>query len=191
MTARTHDLGAFTGLTWILATQQIPSMSVATAFVGLGAVLLGATAPDLDEPTAGFWYRLPAGSIIGRIVHPFLGGHRMISHSLIGLALIGIGMRYLLQAINPILLVDMGVVWNAFMIGYISHLFMDMFTKEGVPLLFPLPLHVGIPPFRFLRIPTGGMAEKSIIFPGLLVLNGYIIWTNYETFFRFAAALGK
>ena len=71
MTGRTHDLSAFTMLTLVVATQPLPAMRLATIFVALGANILGAITPDLDQPTAQFWRGLPTGSIIGRIIHPF------------------------------------------------------------------------------------------------------------------------
>ena len=55
--------------------------------------------------------------------------------------------------------------------GFVSHLIMDTFTKEGVPWLFPIPIRFGIPPFSFLRLKTGGMLEKTFVFPGLILLN--------------------
>jgi inner membrane protein len=64
--------------------------------------------------------------------------------------------------------VDKNIIFLSFMIGFISHLVMDMLTKEGVPLLFPLPIHFGFPPFKFLRIRTNGIAENLLITPGII-----------------------
>lgn len=68
------------------------------------------------------------------------------------------------------------------MIGYISHLVADTFTREGVPWLFPIPWKIGIPPFSFLRIETGGLVEKSFVFPILLMSNIVIYYTHYNKF---------
>ncbi len=182
MTGRTHDLAAFTALNLIVATQSIPQMSLATVIVAVSANLVGGLAPDIDQPTADLWNRLPGGSVVGRMVTPMLGGHRFISHSILGIVAFGFGLNWLLQAIKNVLIVDMNVVWWAFMIGFISHLLMDMLTREGVPWLFPLPIHFGIPPFKFLRIPTGGLIEKSIIFPALMIGNIYIYYHYHDRF---------
>lgn len=182
MTGRTHDLAAFTTLTIMVATQELPAMRLATVFVALAANILGAITPDLDQPTAQFWRDMPVGSIIGRIVHPLLGGHRLISHSLLGMAVIGYLLKLLLGRVGLVLLVDMNIVWWAFMLGYFSHLLVDTITKEGVPWLFPLPVRFGFPPFKALRITTGAWTEKFIIFPGLLILNGYLIYYHYSAF---------
>ena len=182
MTGRTHDLAVFTALSIVAATNSVPQMSLGTLLVALSANFIGGLAPDVDQPTADLWHRIPAGSIIGRLITPLLGSHRYISHSIIGVYIIGFLLRIFLDNLHKILLVDMTIVWWAFMIGYISHLFMDIFTTEGVPLLFPIPLRFGIPPFRFLRMKTGGMMEKTIVFPGLLLLAGYVYYLHYSKF---------
>lgn len=182
MTGRTHDLAAFAALSYVVATQPLPHFTLATGIVALSANLIGGLAPDIDQPTATLWYRLPAGNIIGRVVHPLLGGHRFISHSLLGIFLFGVVLKFFLDAISTILIVDMSMVWWAFMIGYVSHLIMDTFTRDGVPWLFPIPVNFGIPPFKAMRFKTGGVMEKSLIFPGLMVITGYIYYAHYSTF---------
>ncbi len=185
MTGRTHDLAAFTALNLVIISQPLPEMSLATAIVAFGANMIGGLAPDIDQPTADLWRRLPAGTIFGKLLSPILGGHRFISHSIVGIFLFGIGLRFLLDKISPVLLVNMDLVWWSFMVGFISHLIMDTFTKEGVPWVFPIAWHIGIPPLKFFRITTGGMLEKSVVFPGLLLLDGYLIYTNYAKYLDF------
>jgi inner membrane protein len=185
MTGRTHDLAAFTALNLVLISQPLPQMGLATAIVSLGANMIGGLAPDIDQPTADLWRRLPAGTIFGKLLSPILGGHRFISHSILGIFLFGYGASFLLKTISTVLLVDMRFVWWSFMIGFISHLIMDTFTKEGVPWLFPIPFRFGFPPLKFLRIKTGGLLEKSLIFPGLLILNGYLIYQYYPLYWDF------
>ncbi len=185
MTGRTHDLAAFTALSYILATQLIHPMSLGTAIVALSANLVGGLTPDIDQPTADLWRRLPAGSIFGKLLAPLLGGHRFLSHSIIGIVIFGWGFSFLLKLAGHTLIVNQQIVWSAFMIGFISHLIMDTFTREGVPWLFPIPFHFGIPPLKFLRIKTGGLIEKAIIFPGLLLVNGYLYYIHHHTILLF------
>jgi inner membrane protein len=185
MTGRTHDLAAFTALSFIIATQPLSQMSLATGIVALSANMIGGLAPDIDQPTADLWRRIPLGTIAGKVLSPLLGGHRFISHSVAGIFLFGFLSRWSLDQMSHVLLVNMNIVWFCFMVGFLSHLVMDTFTKEGVPWLFPIPVRLGIPPFKFLRIKTGGLIEKSIIFPGLIVLNGYLYWSHYQTFLTF------
>lgn len=178
MTGRTHDLAAFTALSYLLLTHPLQDMSIATVIVTFSANMIGGLTPDIDQPTADLWHKLPAGSFFGKLLSPLLGGHRFISHSLFGIVLFGLGVKYLLSLASSVLLVDMQIVWYAFMIGYISHLLIDTLTKEGVPWLFPIPIRLGVPPLRFLRIKTGGIIEKSIIFPSLVVFTIYLYFTH-------------
>ena len=113
---------------------------------------------------------------------PFLGGYRFISCSFLGVFLFGAVTWYLFQLMGTIVLVDMGVVWTAFMVGFISHLLIDTLTKEGVAWLFPLPLHFGFPPLKALRLKTSGVVEKSVIFPGLMFVNVWIYSAHYKVF---------
>ena len=147
--------------------------------------MIGGLAPDIDQPTAKLWHDMRGGTIIGKIVQPLLGGHRYISHSLIGLLLFGSVSWFVLDKLKTVLLVDMSIVWWSFIIGFVSHLVMDTFTEEGVPWLFPIPFRFGFPPLRFLRPKTGGVVEKSFVFPMLLLINVYLFYTHYHKFLDF------
>ena len=171
MIARTHDLAAITGLTIVAVFVPLPSLSLATILTALLANQLGGIAPDIDQPTAPFWRNLPVGGFFGRFLTKMLGGHRFLTHSLIGVALAGFLVNLLLTAIHPILPnVQMEIVWWAFMIGMVSHLVMDSFTKEGVPWLLPIPVKFGFPPLKRFRITTGKALETFVVFPALVVL---------------------
>lgn len=185
MTGRTHDLAALTALTVVIATQPLSPISIGTLFTAIAANLIGAAAPDLDQPTGKLWRKFPAGTIIGKILNPFFGAHRSISHSLLGVIIFAFISRELLRYINTFLLVDMDIVWLAFILGLLSHLIADTLTKEGVPWLFPIPFRFGFPPLRRLRITTGKILESSFVFPLLLLFNAYIIYSNYEKFWDF------
>lgn len=185
MTGRTHDLAAFTAVNLILTTQALPPISLSTALVSLGACFIGGLAPDIDTATSSFWQKIPAGTFMGRILHPLFRGHRLISHSILGLIIFGLIMKWLLGLASATLLVNMDIVWWAFMIGLISHLIMDSLTQEGVPWLFPIPIRFGFPPLRAFRINTGGLLEKILIFPSLLILNGYLFYSFYQTYINF------
>lgn len=180
MTARTHDLAAITALSVIILNQPARHVSVTAAILIVLANQIGGIAPDIDQPTAPFWRNLPIGGFIGRIIDKMLGGHRFITHSLLGLFLVGFLLDMLLNLLTPIMpSVDTGYVWWAFMIGMLSHLVMDTFTKEGVPWLLPIPFKFGIPPIRSLRITTGKWLEKSLFFV-LLIFNVWYIQAHYQ-----------
>ncbi len=181
MTGRTHDLAAFTALSFVIVTHPLPQITLATGLVALVSNLIGGIAPDIDQPTAPFWRNLPIGGVVGRVFTPLIGGHRFISHSLIGVVVFGVGWHFLLQILKPSFPnLNMTIIWWAFMIGFVSHLLMDTITREGVPWLLPIPVKIGIPPTKAFRVQTGGIVEKFIIFPGLIALAGYIFYTNYS-----------
>lgn len=179
MTGRTHDMAAFTAISFIVATQPLEKMTLATAFVAFTANMLGALAPDIDQPTGALWKKIRFGSLLGKLIYPIFGGHRHISHSILGLIFFGVVSKVILMLISSVLIVDIDIVWWAFMIGAVSHLATDIFTYEGIPLLFPLPIRFGIPPLRALRFKTGGIIEKGFVFPGLILLNLYIFYSNH------------
>lgn len=180
MTGRTHDLAAFTALTYVIATHSLPHMTLATALVAFSANMIGGLAPDIDQPTAKLWRDMRGGSILGKIVQPLLGGHRYISHSIIGIILFGLFADFVLTITKDVLIVNKEIVWWSFMIGFLSHLLMDTFTEEGVPWLFPIPFRFGFPPLRIFRPKTGGVVEKSFVFPMLLIINIYLFYNSYH-----------
>lgn len=185
MTGRTHDLVAFTALSYLALSQPMQHLSLGTMIFAFTANMIGGLTPDIDQPTAKLWHELPAGSVFAKIISPLFGGHRFISHSIIGIILFGFLSHLALQLASHTILVDMHIVWWSFMIGYISHLVMDTITHEGVPWLFPIPWKIGIPPIKALRIKTGGIVEKAIIFPGFVLLTLYLYYTHYTQLITF------
>jgi membrane-bound metal-dependent hydrolase YbcI (DUF457 family) len=187
MTGRTHDLAAFTLLNAYFVLMPLIPMTLATFVVTIGANFVGGLAPDLDQSTSTLWKQLRGGRLFGTILSPILGGHRLISHSFVGLGLAGWLFNLFLNLISEVLIVDINIVWWGFMFGIISHLLTDALTREGIPLFFPLPLNFGFPPIKRLRITTGKQFEKAIIYPGLMLLNGYWFFnfgSKYLDFFR-------
>lgn len=181
MTGRTHDLAAITALGVVILVRPLPPrVTLGTLALAILANLIGGIAPDIDQPAAPFWRNLPIGGYVGRVFARMLGGHRFLTHSLVGLGLLGGLVYVMLNFVHPILpTINMHLVWYAFMIGAISHLVMDTLTKEGVPWLLPIPVKFGLPPIRTFRITTGKAMETFVVFPALLLFNAYWIWLNY------------
>jgi inner membrane protein len=184
MTARTHDLFALSGLSLVVGLGWVGEISLATGLCALMGAIVGGLAPDLDESSSAMWQRLPAGTgtILGRLIAPVFGSHRFVSHSLVGWWVFGWILNWLATWTSTFLLVDTRIVWWAAMIGFASHILADMLTKEGVPLLWPIPIKFGLPPIKAWRIKTGGWVEKLVVFPGLVIANGYWIYTKYGQF---------
>ena len=185
MTERTHDHFGLTALTLAFIYATPNQISLVTLVAIIIANQIGSAFPDLDQPTAEFYQELPAGSIFGRLLSPLLGSHRLLSHSFIGLAIFSYLLHLLLIYLSQIILIDMSLVWWSFILGYLSHLIADSFTKVGVPWFFPIPLRIGFPPIKWLRITTGKFMEKIIIYPALFALNGYLIYLHYPKFVDF------
>ena len=183
MTGRTHDLAAATalGVVFVLGIGGEQILTLSTIIASLFANQIGGMVPDIDQPTAPFWRSLPAGNVFGKLFGKMSGGHRFLTHSVLGVALIGYGAYLLLTFLSPVMgSVNTGLVWWAFMIGVVSHLFMDMFTKEGVPLLLPLPVKFGIPPLRRFRMTTGEFLEHWLVLPVLIVFNIWFYIAHYD-----------
>jgi inner membrane protein len=191
MTGRTHDLCAITALNIAFLVLPVPKMTIGTAFLAFVGATLGGIIPDLDQHTSDSWDRLPAGSIISKLFYRVFGGHRSISHSILGVFLISIVVRFILQFLKTFMTFNVDIVWAAVVIGILSHLIADTCTTEGVPWLLPLKTKFGFPPMKMFRVKTGGALESIIVYPGLLILNLYLIITRYEAYKIFMVSLGK
>lgn len=173
MTARTHDAFAFASLLTVAALFPPGEMTLYTAAASVVGNIVGCLIPDMDQASNRLWNLLPAGDSLGRIFRRIFIKHRSITHSLLGVYLIYKLLNYALpKLLNPNF-VNSDIVFVSVMIGFISHLIADSFTKDGLPLFFPLNLTVGIPPLRSLRITTGNWAEKYLILPGIAF---YVFW---------------
>jgi inner membrane protein len=176
MTGRTHDLIAFGALLTGASIYPPTNLNLFTAVGCFIGSTIGALIPDMDQASNRLWDLLPAGNFVGRIFRRVMIGHRTISHSILGVYLIYKGLFFLLPRILNSSYVDINLIVYSLMIGVVSHLFADAFTKEGIPLFFPLKVKVGIPPIKSLRITTGEFFENFLVFPGTVA---YIFWTIY------------
>jgi len=182
MTARTHDLAAATVLLLAVLASPPETLRLSTLLLAVFANQLGGIAPDIDQPTAPLWRNLPEGHFVGRVFGKLLGGHRFLSHSLVGFALFAWLSNLLLHFLHPLMLhVDIGLVWWAFLLGYGSHLIMDTFTKEGVPWLLPLPYRFGFPPVKRLRLTTGKRMETLVLLPALIIFDIWLCISHYDS----------
>ncbi len=190
MIARTHDLAAITALSIVFLAAPVQNITLSTAILAIIANLFGGITPDIDQPTAPFWRNLPVGKYFGRIFDHMLGGHRFLTHSILGVAIIGYLAYLLLSFLHPIMhSVNIDIVWWSFMIGILSHLVIDSFNKEGVPWLLPIPIKFGFPPVKAWRIATDTWAENWFVFPGLLIFDAVLYFQNYRLILHFLHGL--
>lgn len=108
----------------------MPAISLVTAAAG-------SYAPDIDMGTthAGKKYKTTS-----KIVSKVGGGHRGITHTLLVPAIVGI-LMYLVNTIffpykNILLLLES--LLFGFEVGWLAHIFADLFNGKGCPLLWPI-----------------------------------------------------
>ncbi len=150
MLLRTHvTFGLLIGLL------SLNYLDVPNKYVYIALICIASALPDIDESNSRIGRKLrPLSTIIEKVF-----GHRNIFHSIFPLIGIFIIFFYVL---------DWNVAGIAFLLGYSSHLFTDMFTYMGVGLLYPL--YKGrITGF----IKTGGIVEHIIFF--ILILANILV----------------
>jgi len=155
MTGKTHIVG---GIAASLAYAQITNHD---PIIMLGAGVLGALLPDICHGGSKIGRKLP---LLSKLIN-MLFGHRTFTHSLLFLVIIAI----LLNSFIPNEAVKAG-----FLAGMVSHYVLDMATKNGIKLLFPLSMTVRFP----LTTRTGGAVE-NVVFSILALLSFYF---GYEAF---------
>lgn len=159
MTGKTHIIG---GITASLAFAQI---STHDPVLIVGAGVIGALLPDICH----------GGSKIGRIfpivskIIQALFGHRSFTHSLLFLFLMGV----LLNSFVTNKTVSIGIL-----VGMASHYILDMATKNGIKLLYPIKTTIRFP----ITTRTGGKVE-DMVFAVLSLLTVYFGYSSFAVYF--------
>lgn len=149
MTGKTHIIG---GLAASLALANVMNYDP-VLLVGGGVV--GALIPDICHGGSTIGRTLP---MVSKLVN-MLFGHRSFTHSLLFLLFVGFALKSF--AVNE----SVGV---GLLIGMISHIVLDMATKNGVKLFFPFKVKIRFP----LTTRTGGAVEY-VVFAALSLLSVY------------------
>jgi membrane-bound metal-dependent hydrolase YbcI (DUF457 family) len=188
MTGLSHQMIALVAALWVLTLYPF-SVGPVVGTLALIAVMVGALTPDLDQPTANLWRRLIGARTVGNIFEVFSGGHRHLTHSVVGIIGIGLLLRWLIaHVLNPDLAAPAQAVWNAYMIGYISHPIADTLTDRGVPWLWPLPWNVKIPPGPpIVRVTTESFVERILVRGAVIIMALLLLsrsWPLVLNFFR-------
>ncbi len=149
MTGKTHITGGIAaGLAFAQMTNYDPLLLT-------GAGVIGAVLPDICHGGSKIGRTFP---LISKIIN-VLFGHRSFTHSLLFLFLMGM----LLNSFVTNESVKAGIL-----IGIASHLVLDMATKNGIKLLYPIKSRVRFP----LTTRTGGKIE-NVVFSALSLLSLY------------------
>ncbi|ANU20341.1 hypothetical protein BBI15_08985 [Planococcus plakortidis] len=149
MTGKTHITG---GIAASLAFAQVSHYEPAVLLVG---GVIGALLPDICHGSSTIGRKLP---FLSKIING-LFGHRTFTHSLLFLLLAVL----LFETVGLHEALAAGAI-----VGMASHLVLDMATKRGVKLLFPLRITVRLP----LTTSTGSFVEH-LVFAALSVLSVY------------------
>lgn len=175
-------LSAFWALTFFPS-----SVGLALGIMAVVAVMVGALTPDIDQPTANIWRKMIGGNVVGNFFRAFSGGHRHFTHSLVGIGGIGWLLHWVvMNLVNPHYEGQAWMIWSAFMIGYVSHVVVDTFTDRGVPWLWPLPIHVKLPPGpEEVRVTTDSFVERVMVRSGIVVLAVILLQANWSLFKAF------
>lgn len=155
MTGKTHIIG---GIAASLAFAQITHYD---PVILLCAGTLGALLPDICHGGSKIGRSFP---VLSKIING-LFGHRTFTHSLLFLVLAGI----LLNALGVNEAASAGIL-----VGMVSHLLLDMATKNGIKLFFPLKITIRFP----LTATTGGAAEYAVF----SVLSLLVVYFGYDAF---------
>lgn len=154
MTGNTHILGGITAsLAFVQFTHYDPIIVV-------GASVFGALLPDICHTGSKIGRTFP---IISKLVNIFFG-HRSITHSLLFLFFMIIIMTKYISNDSIIA----GII-----IGMISHYLLDMFTKKGIMLLFPLKIMIRFP----ITTRTGSKTENLVA----VILSILCLYLGFET----------
>jgi len=153
MTAPTHIAFCTVTYLYLCTIFRIP--------LALGDALLAAIAsllPDLDISSSGIGRRFRF--IASRLEKRF--GHRTITHSFLGTFTISLLSLPLLFLGYPAYVMSI--------IGYFSHSFLDMFSKEGVQFFWPSPKWGVFPAQEEHRITVSSTAE-NILLAGFMIVS--------------------
>lgn len=114
-------------------------------------IVLGASFPDIDLKSSYISKRYP-------LLWKFFGKkykHRSFTHSLLAIFLIGAFLTFLIlvSLFNEIIITaSLGIF-----LGYISHIFLDLFNPQGVGLFYPYSYNI-----KVLNIKTNSYKERIL-----------------------------
>lgn len=159
MTGKTHIIG---GIAASLAFAQTSNYDT-VLIVGAGVV--GALIPDICHGGSKIGRTLP---LLSKLISAIFG-HRSFTHSLLFLFLIGI----LLNSFVANESIVAGIL-----VGMASHYVLDMATKNGIKLLYPIKVTVRFP----ITTRTGGAVE-DVVFAALSLLTLYFGYGAFVEYF--------
>lgn len=184
MVGKTHQLIGFASVYSLALWSNIGQLNTQTLIASVVLISIGSLTPDLDNEDNKLYTLLPIGhGFFSNVGEKLFGRHRSISHSFVGIVLFGYISYFLIYKIPPANGFRLDLLWYSFFISLISHIGADALTREGIPLLWPIKWKIGFPPFKFLRMKTGGFVEKYFVRTFVLiylVVVTYLFWPEVK-----------
>lgn len=142
---------------WLIGSAEV-NLLMAFLLVGIG---IGSFLPDIDHPKSMFGSFLCIGDVLSQTI-----GHRGLTHSLIGVGIVGlfawaywdawrIGWVFS-ERFGGLMISE--AFWIGLLVGYVGHLIGDMFERTGVPLF------MGIGEVFGLLVGVYGMGSSEVRF---------------------------
>lgn len=154
-----------------LMAHSSPSESTILTATFISSSVIGSLFPDIDHPN----------SFVGKRAKPLslllskTAGHRGATHApLVILMLYVILSRLAIGATEGIQQSFLLVLIGGFVVGALSHLFLDSLTVGGIPLLYPFTSKH----YRLARLKTGGIGEYLSILAMVALLVILSPWNN-------------
>lgn len=185
MTGKTHIIGglAFAAATtsfWGIYQPHSMQEAVNWGTFFLGASVAGSLFPDIDHGNA----KASNINIFTKILSVFLRitcGHRGAVHSPFMMLVFSISFHYFLAFLGVAERNNMKMVFG-FIVGYFSHLLIDMTNEYGISLMFPILWDGRGKPkkFRLFSLPEGGLCEffMWVVFVLVFAVCLHMVWHN-------------
>lgn len=134
--------------------------------INVMAFSLGVVFPDIDEPNSFIGKRTKG---VSHLMNLFFG-HRGITHSLFAFIFIGLLSYFAISLLSFVPTIPVVL----FVLGYLTHLIQDSFSKSGVKWLLPFSSRSFQSGLDIIYYTTGGLAEYTIFFASAVLIMIYI-----------------
>ena len=161
MTKNTHKSGGtLLAILFIIFTSTMINYNLLYILMFFLGASFGSVLPDIDHEKAYISKRLP---LLSKLIRSFTK-HRGLTHSILFVLFI-----YSLTILSESNLINSWII--GIVVGCISHILLDLITKEGVCLFYPIDKRISIG-----RVRTGSLVEGKInillnISNTLLIIN--------------------
>ena len=158
MTGKTHKSGGYLFALLTLNFFIVNFLSsynifykVLLIFLYFYAAHIGSLFPDIDQRKSDISKSLP---IISKLFGTKMR-HRGFTHSLLFISILGLILGFIIF-ITDYNIIAISIAFG-FLIGYISHLVLDLLTENGIEIFYPCKIN-----FKLATINTGSKVEKFL-----------------------------